>query len=224
MSESNASSNLYVVIGLGNFGNAIATTIANAGGDVIAIDKDPLLVQEISDSVPNAVCADSRDIELLKEAGVQDADVVIVAMGSHLESSVITILNLKELGIKNVIAKANNERYKYVMERIGADSVIQPENEMGQRVAISLINPKIIDIYQMTNDYAIMEIKVPELWCNRPLGTLNIREIYGVNIIGFRRENEKNVCTNVTKDTVLEKNDYLVVAADASRISSLNLD
>ncbi|MBE6128385.1 MAG: TrkA family potassium uptake protein [Erysipelotrichaceae bacterium] len=222
MSESN--SKLYVVIGLGNFGNAVATTIANAGEDVIAIDKDPLLVQEITESVPNAICADSRDIELLKEAGVQDADVVIVSMGSHLESSVITILNLKELGIKNVIAKANNERYKYVMERVGADSVIQPENEMGQRVGISLINPKIIDIYQMTNDYAVMEIRVPELWVGRPLGTLNIREIYGVNIIGFRRENEKNVCTNVTKDTILQKNDYLVVAADASRISSLNLD
>ena len=222
MSESN--SKLYVVIGLGNFGNAVATTIANAGEDVIAIDKDPLLVQEITESVPNAICADSRDIELLKEAGVQDADVVIVSMGSHLESSVITILNLKELGIKNVIAKANNERYKYVMERVGADSVIQPENEMGQRVGISLINPKIIDIYQMTNDYAVMEIRVPELWVGRPLGTLNIREIYGVNIIGFRRENKKNVCTNVTKDTILQKNDYLVVAADASRISSLNLD
>jgi trk system potassium uptake protein TrkA len=222
MSESN--SKLYVVIGLGNFGNAVATTIANAGEDVIAIDKDPLLVQEITESVPNAICADSRDIELLKEAGVQDADVVIVSMGSHLEYSVITILNLKELGIKNVIAKANNERYKYVMERVGADSVIQPENEMGQRVGISLINPKIIDIYQMTNDYAVMEIRVPELWVGRPLGTLNIREIYGVNIIGFRRENEKNVCTNVTKDTILQKNDYLVVAADASRISSLNLD
>lgn len=222
MSES--SSKLYVVIGLGNFGNAIATTIANAGEDVIAIDKDPLLVQEISDFVPNAVCADSRDIELLKEAGVQDADVVIVSMGSHLESSVITILNLKELGIKNVIAKANNERYKYVMERIGADSVIQPENEMGQRVGISLINPKIIDIYQMTNDYAIMEIKVPELWCGRPVGVLNIREIYGVNIIGVRHENETNVDTKITGDTVFVPTDYLVVAADASRISSLNLD
>lgn len=222
MSES--SSKLYVVIGLGNFGNAIATTIANAGEDVIAIDKDPLLVQEISDFVPNAVCADSRDIELLKEAGVQDADVVIVSMGSHLESSVITILNLKELGIKNVIAKANNERYKYVMERVGADSVIQPENEMGQRVGISLINPKIIDIYQMTNDYAIMEIKVPELWCGRPVGVLNIREVYGVNIIGVRHENETKVDTNVTRDTVFVPTDYLVVAADASRISSLNLD
>ena len=174
--------------------------------------------------MPNAVCADSRDIELLKEAGVQDADVVIVSMGSHLESSVITILNLKELGIKNVIAKANNERYKYVMERVGADSVIQPENEMGQRVGISLINPKIIDIYQMTNDYAIMEIKVPELWCGRPVGMLNVREIYGVNIIGVRHENETKVDTNVTRDTVFVPTDYLVVAADASRISSLNLD
>ncbi|HCK88165.1 MAG TPA: potassium transporter Trk [Erysipelotrichaceae bacterium] len=217
-------SKLYVVIGLGNFGKAIATTIANTGTDVIAIDNDPLLVQDLADIVPNVVCADSRDIEQLKEAGVQDADVVIVAMGSLLEVSVITILNLKELGIKNIIAKANNERYKYVLERIGADTVIQPENEMGQRVAISLINPKIIDIYQITNDYVIMEIKVPELWCDKPLGTLNVREVYGVNIIGVRRSGDKKVETNVGRSTVLHHDDILVIAADSSRIASLDLD
>ena len=217
-------SNLYVVIGLGNFGLAMATTIANAGQDVIAIDKDMLTIQEIADVVPNAVCADSRDIELLKEAGVQDADVVIVAMGSHLEPSVITILNLKELGIKHIIAKANNERYKYVMERVGADTVIQPENEMGQRVAIALMNPKIIDIFQITNDYAIMEIKAPELWWNRELQHLNLREIYGVNIIGIRKEAENKVITNVKNDYVIQKDDYLTIAADTARISALNLD
>ena len=222
MSESNAS--LYVVIGLGNFGSAMATTIANAGQDVIAIDKDMLVVQKIADVVPNAVCADSRDIELLKEAGVQDADVVIVAMGSHLEPSVITILNLKELGIKHIIAKANNERYKYVLERVGADTVIQPENEMGQRVAIALMNPKIIDIFQITNDYAIMEIKAPELWWNRELQQLNLREVYGVNIIGVRKESENKVITNVKKDYVIQKDDFLTIAADTARISALNLD
>ena len=136
----------------------------------------------------------------------------------------MAILNLKELGIKNIIAKANNERYKYVMERVGADTVIQPEYEMGQRVALSLINPKIIDIYQMTNDYAIMEIKVPELWQGRSLSQLNLREIYGVNIIGIRRENEKKVVTDVDADYVLQNTDYLTIAADTSRIASLNLD
>ncbi|MBR4163948.1 MAG: TrkA family potassium uptake protein [Solobacterium sp.] len=222
MAASNA--NLYVVIGLGNFGSAMATTIANAGQDVIAIDKDMLAVQAVEDIVPNVVCADSRDIEQLKEAGVQDADVVVVAMGSHLEPSVITILNLKELGIKHIIAKANNERYKYVLERVGADNVIQPENEMGQRVAIALMNPKIIDIFQITNDYAIMEIKAPELWWNRELQQLNLREIYGVNIIGVRKEAENKVITNVKKDYVIRKDDFLTIAADASRISALNLD
>lgn len=222
MSESKGK--LFVVIGLGNFGSAVAVTIANTGTDLIAVDRDMLTVQEISEHVPNAVCADSRDIEMLKEAGVQDADVVIVAMGSHLEESVITILNLKELGVEYIIAKANNERYKYVMERVGADTVIMPENEMGQRVAISLINPKIIDIYQMTNDYAIMEIKAPELWYNRRLDQLKLREIYGVNIIGIRKENEQKVVTDVPGDYVLQKDDYLTIAADASRIASLNLD
>lgn len=215
---------LYVVIGLGNFGNAVAVTISDTGTDLIAIDRDILIVQELSERIPNVVCADARDIEMLKEAGVQDADVAIVSMGSHLEESVMAILNLKELGIKNIIAKANNERYKYVMERVGADTVIQPEYEMGQRVALSLINPKIIDIYQMTNDYAIMEIKVPELWQGRSLSQLNLREIYGVNIIGIRRENEKKVITDVDADYVLQNTDYLTIAADTSRIASLNLD
>ena len=221
---SDSESKLYTVIGLGNFGKAIAETIASAGEDIIAMDKDPLLVQDVAELVPNTVCADSRDIEQLKEAGVQDSDVVIVSMGSHLEDSIVTILNLQELGIKHVIAKANNERYKYVLERIGTSSVIQPEFEMGQRVGISLINPKIIDIYQMTSDYAIMEIKVPELWVDKPLGSLNVREVYGVNIIGVRRAGSDKVSTNVTKDTVLSADDTLVVAADAARISALNLD
>ena len=217
-------SKLYVVIGLGNFGTAVATTIANAGVDVIVVDKDPLAVQEIAEVVPHAVCADSRDIEMLKEAGVRDADVAILSMGSSLEASVITILNLKEFGVPTIIAKANNERYKFVMESIGADTVIQPENEMGQRVGISLINPKITDIYQVTSDFIIMEIKVPELWQGRKISELNLREIYGVNIIGIRKEDTKKVDININKDTILTAQDYLTIAADATRIAALNLD
>ncbi|MCR5795838.1 MAG: TrkA family potassium uptake protein [Solobacterium sp.] len=214
----------YAVIGLGNFGIAVAETMASAGQDVIAIDKSPIAVQSVADTVSNAVCADSMDIELLKEAGVQDADVAIVSMGSHLEACVTTILNLQELGIRNIIAKANNERYKYVLERIGADTVIQPEYEMGQRLAISLVNPKIIDIYQINNDYTIMEIKAPELWWNRAVETLNLREIYGVNIIGIRIGGGEKVETNIKKDYVIRQDDYLVIAADTARIAALNLD
>lgn len=214
----------YAVIGLGNFGRAVAVTMAGAGQDVIAIDKNPIAVQEVADQVSNAVCADSMDIELLKEAGVQDADVVIVCMGSHLEACVTTILNLQELGIKSIVAKANNERWKYVLERIGADTVIQPEYEMGQRLAIALVNPKIIDIYQINNDFAIMEIKAPELWWNRPVNTLNLREVYGVNIIGIKSGGSSKVETNIKKDYVIKEDDYLVIAADAARIAALNLD
>ena len=95
---------------------------------------------------------------------------------------------------------------------------------MGQRVAISLINPKIIDIFHITNDYAIMEIKAPELWWNREVDNLNLRELYGVNIIGIRKADGSKVETNVRKEYVIKDDDYLVIAADASRIASLNLD
>jgi trk system potassium uptake protein TrkA len=161
---------------------------------------------------------------MLKEAGIQDVDVAIVSMGSHLEASVTTILNLKELGIEHVIAKATNERYKYVLERIGADTVIQPELEMGQRVALSLMNPKIIDIFQITNDYTIMEIKAPELWCNRPIETLHLRSVYGVNIIGVRHGGASKVETEVSSEYVIQPDDYLVIAANAARIAALDLD
>lgn len=219
-----SSKNLFVIIGLGNFGASIAKTIANAGGDVIAMDKSMILVQQVAEFVPNAVCADSRDIEQLKEAGVQDADTAVVAMGSHLEDSVITILNLKELGVKDIIAKANSDRFRYVLERIGADTVIEPENEMGQRIAISLMNPKISDIFQMADDYAIMEIKAPELWVNREIQNLNLRELYGVNVIGIRKAKERKVNIDFKNDTVIRENDYLVIAADATKIATLNLD
>jgi len=215
---------LFAVIGMGNFGSSIAKTMANAGGDVIAIDRNMLLIQELAETVPNAVCADSRDIELLREAGVQDADTVIVAMGSHLEDAVETILNLKELGVKHIISKANSTRYGYVMERIGADQVIEPENEMGQRIAISLMNPKISDIYQMNDDFAIMEIKAPELWVNHTMAQLNLRELYGVNVIGIRKPDQKRVDINVTGETEIESEDFLVIAADANKIATLNLD
>lgn len=214
----------YAVIGLGNFGKAVAETMAAAGQDVIALDKNALAVQDVMETVPNAVCCDSMDIEMLKEAGIQDVDVAIVSMGSHLEASVTTILNLKELGIEHVIAKATNERYKYVLERIGADTVIQPELEMGQRVALSLMNPKIIDIFQITNDYTIMEIKAPELWCNRPIETLHLRSVYGVNIIGIRHGGASKVETEVSSEYVIQPDDYLVIAANAARIAALDLD
>ena len=218
------SNKLYAVIGLGNFGYSIATTIANAGQDVIAIDSNMMVVEEISEHIPNAVCADCKDIELLKEAGVADADVAIVSMGSQLEASILTILHLQELGVKHIIAKANNERYKYVLEKIGADTVIMPENEMGQRVAIALINPKIIDIFNVTADYSIMEIAAPELWVRKPLSALKLREIYGVNVIGIRKENDNHVNTNFKPDYHIEESDSLVIAVDNSRIASLNLD
>ena len=163
-------------------------------------------------------------IEQLKEAGVQDADVAIVSMASHLEDSVETILNLKELGVGHIIAKANSDRIRYVLERIGADQVIQPENEMGQRVAISIMNPKISDIFQMADDYAIMEIKAPELWINHEIKQLNLRELYGVNVIGIRKNKERKVNINFKGDTVIQADDFLVIAADANKIASLNLD
>ena len=215
-----------MIIGAGRTGRLLAETLDKQGVEVKVIDQNRERCRMVAARLNKgmAICGDGTDLDLLTEEGVQDADVAIVSMASHLEDSVETILNLKELGVGHIIAKANSDRIRYVLERIGADQVIQPENEMGQRVAISIMNPKISDIFQMADDYAIMEIKAPELWINHEIKQLNLRELYGVNVIGIRKNKERKVNINFKGDTVIQADDFLVIAADATKIASLNLD
>lgn len=214
----------YAVLGLGIFGSTVAKTLARADYDIIAIDQSRECVENVSDIIPDAIVADTTDIEQLKEAGIQDVDVAVVAMGSHLEPSILTILNLKELKVPKIISKANNHRYMYAMEKVGADKVIQPEKEMGKRIALQLISPNIIDIINIDSNHMIAEITPPKRWLGFRLSELSLRSQYGVNIIGVRKKDCKDSLLSVGPEYIMEQSDTLLVVADSNRFSKLDLD
>ena len=173
----------FVVFGLGRFGESLAITLAEAGYEVMVVDKDEEKVQEISAFVTQAVQADVSDMETLKELGVRNFDVAIVAIGKDMQASIMATLLLKELGIPYVVAKASTDIHKKVLEKLGADRIILPENEIGKRLATSLVAGNIIDYIQLSKDYSIMEINILPEWQNHSIRELNIRAKYRINII-----------------------------------------
>ena len=139
----------FVVIGIGRFGGAIAETLSRLGHEVLAIDTDEEVIQKISDKVTHAVAADATDESVLKSLGVRNFDVAVVAIGSDIQSSIMTTLMLKELGIRYVVAKAQNELHARVLMKIGADKIVFPERDMGERVAHNLISSNILDYIEL---------------------------------------------------------------------------
>ena len=136
----------YVVLGLGVFGSTVAKTLSEFGCEVLAIDKNPECVQRVADVVTKAVIGDITNQQFLLDLDIQEFDVGIVAIGNHLEESLLGVLNLKEIGVPYIIAKAKNKRFKVVLEKIGADRVVRPEKEMGQKIARSLLRKNITDL------------------------------------------------------------------------------
>lgn len=132
----------YVILGLGIFGSTIAKTLSQYNHEVIAIDKDLACVDRVSDFVTQAIQADFTDIDQLRAIGIQDCDAAVVATGSHLEESIMGVMNLRELGIPFIMAKAKNKKYMQILQKIGADYVVRPEKEMGERVAKKLVSRK----------------------------------------------------------------------------------
>lgn len=214
----------YAVIGLGIFGSAVAKTLARAGMDVIAIDNNMLAVENVSDTVDNAVKADSTNIEQLREAGIQNCDVVILAMGSRLEESLITIIHLRELGVQKIVAKANNNNYKYLLERAGATRVIQPEKEMGVRLASYIMTPNIQDMVRLDEKYAFVELKTPSLWQGKSLRELDLRASYGVNVIGIRAEGESAMHMVIDAARPLSADETLMLIVDREQFDKLKLE
>ena len=146
----------YAVIGLGIFGSTISKTLSQYGFEVIAVDKNVECVERVSEYVTQGVIGDATDLEFLKNIGIADVDVAVVAIGNHLEESILSVLNLKELGVPYIIAKAKNKQFKAVLEKIGADRVVRPEKEMGQKIAKSLMRNNIIDLIEIDDSYSIV--------------------------------------------------------------------
>ena len=208
----------FVIIGLGRFGRTVAKTLASQGKEVLVIDTISENVKQIEPFVSGAVVADATGTDVLHSLGVQNFDCVVNCIGDDLQASILTTLICKDLGIKYIVAKAQNEQHKKVLERIGADMVVFPETYMGKKVANMLTNPSMNEIMDLTDTFKIVEIATPDIWIDKSIGDMNIRNKYKVSII-FVKRGEQVISPEA--ETVLQKGDILVVAGEVSKLESL---
>ncbi|SFX21183.1 trk system potassium uptake protein TrkA [Thermoactinomyces sp. DSM 45891] len=204
----------FAVIGMGRFGSSIATTLYKEGNEVLAIDMDEPRIDEIKDQVSHTVITDSTDEEALRAIGIRNFDTVIVAIGDDIQASILTVLVLKELGIRQVVAKALNKRHAQVLYKIGADMVVFPERDMGERVAHHLMSPNVLNFLKLADDYSVEEIKVPRSMTDRNLREINLRAEYNLNVIAIRSGEQIDISPN--PERVLGINDVLVVIGENS--------
>lgn len=201
----------FVVIGIGRFGSALAQRLYDLGHEVLAIDVNEEEIQKISDKVTHAVTADASDESVLRSLGVRNFDVGIVAIGDDIQSSIIVTLMLKELGVKYVVAKAQNDLHAKVLLKIGADRVVFPERDMGERVAHNLIATNILEFIELSPEFSIIEFAIPHAWVGKNLRDLNLRVKYGVNVVAIKKADTEEINAAPKADDDLDENTILVV-------------
>lgn len=202
----------YVVIGLGRFGSSLARQLCKQGAEVMAMDVHSDSVQQIANDVTHAVVGDAKDKEVLKALGVRNFDSAIVAIGGDLAASVLVAMNLKELGVSHVVCKAHDETHRRVLEKLGVDRVVIPEQEHAQRLARSLVSNNVMDYIEVSKDYGIVELPAPKNWMGKSLRELNVRAKLGVTIIAIANDGKTNVSPGA--DYRFAEGDNIVVLGD----------
>lgn len=198
----------FVVIGLGRFGSSLATTISRMGHDVLAIDRDEKKVENIVEYVTHAVQADATDEHALRELGMRNFDVVVVAIGQDIQTSILVTVTLKEMNVSKVVAKAQTALHGKVLSRIGADKVVYPERDMGERVARALVSDSIMEHINLSPEYSIVELQTPNKFINKSLLQIGFRNKLGITVLAIRRGDE--IIISPGANTKIEDNDILV--------------
>jgi len=209
----------FVVIGCGRFGSSVAKKLYDLGAEVMTVDKNEETVQNIADFVTYAVQADATDENTIKSLGIRNFDVAVVSIGGDIQSSILVTLMLKELGVKYVVAKAQNDLHGKVLYRIGADRVVFPEREMGIRVASNLVSDNILEYIQLAPDYSIMEIVALSSWVGKTLKDIDMRNEYGINVMAIKHGGEIDI--TISAGEVLEEGDVLVVIGHNDNLAKI---
>lgn len=209
----------FVILGLGRFGQSVAKTLYELGHEVLVIDENENLIQSISNQVTYAMIGNVTDENVLKSVGIKNFDAAVISTGKNLESSILVTQMLKEMGIKHILVKAQNELHARVLTKLGADRVVFPEQDMGVRAAHNLVSTNIIDYIELSPDYTIIEINAPRCWEGKTLKGLNVRAKHGINIIAIKNGSKINVAP--TADYIIKGDDILVVIGSKSDIDKL---
>jgi trk system potassium uptake protein TrkA len=199
----------FAVIGLGRFGSSVARKLHEAGQDVMGIDINEERVEDAVLSVTHAMVVDTTEEEALKSIGIRNFDCVIVAIGNDMESSILTTLLLKEMGVKKIIAKALSRHHGKVLDKVGADWIVYPERDMGERVANQLLSPNMLNYIELSNDYNIEEIMIPSKMAGKSLRELDFRAKFNLSVIGIVREGD--IIISPSPDQIIQNDDLLVV-------------
>lgn len=214
----------FIVIGIGRFGNALARDLYKEGNDVLVIDENKDEIEQIANSVTHAIIGDAKDPQVLEQVGVRNFDCAIVSIAGDLQDSILVTLMLKDMGVKYVVAKARNEMHKKVLLKIGADKVVFPEHEMGERLAQLLSSDNVIDFLELSQEYSIMEINSPKAWWNKTLIDLDVRAKHNITVIAARDPQTDKLTVSLGPDFVIsEGSDLIVLGAniDIKEISKL---
>ena len=209
----------YAVFGLGRYGMAVARELVSHGAEVIAVDVDEKVVNTAADELPICKCADVTDVDVLRQLGIASVDVVIVAMANSFEASVMAITLCKEIGVKHVIAKSANKMHQKILSRIGADTVVFPENESGIRLAKNLLSSGFVDMISLAENVSMMDLDVRQEWIGKSLSELNLRKKYSINVVAIRKG--ESVRVDIDPMVPLDKEENLIVIANPKKLSQL---
>ena len=225
----------YAVIGLGQFGRAIATVLANKGAEVIAIDNSVNHIDSIKDDVAHAITMDATDKKALTAHGIADVDAVVLAIGKDFEALLLCAANLLEMNVNRIIARAHGSHQRMILERIGVQEILSPEDEVGKIVAERLLNPNILSYLELPDSYEIVEIKAPKGIINRSLDDIGLRDKYKLTVITIKREflelkdgervSEQHVLGVPSSKTTITENDTLMLfglVKDIQRFTDIN--
>jgi len=214
------------VIGLGRFGAAMATTLSDLGHEVIGVDGDEDRVRSLADVITLAVQLDATDEKALLGAGIKAVDVAIVSIGENIEASLLVVTLVREMGVKNIVAKAVTPLHGRILDKLGVSRVIFPERETAIRVAHSLVNPNVLDYIELSKDFSIVDIPAPEDFEGKTLRDIGLRARFGLTTIAIKRfaPTGGGPVTRIAPgpDDVIEKGDVLSVLGSNERLGQLD--
>jgi trk system potassium uptake protein TrkA len=204
----------------------MAMTLAELGQDVIGVDGDAERVRQLADTVTQAVELDATDERALRSVGIQDVDVAVVSIGENIESSLLVVMQLRELGVKSIVAKAVTPLHGRILEKLGVTRVMFPEREMAVRIAHGLVMPNVIDYIELSRDFSIVEVPAPDLFVGRTLKQLELRPKYGLTLIAIKRRPSPTAAqtTNISPsaDEIIQAGDVLSLLGSNERLAALD--
>lgn len=216
----------FAVIGLGRFGSAISTTLAELGHDVIGVDGNEDRVRALADTLTLAVQLDATDEKALLRAGIKDVDVAVVSIGENIEASLLVVTLLRELGIRDIVAKAVTPLHGRILDKLGVSRIVFPERETAVRLAHSLVIPNVLDYIELSGEYSIVDVPAPPDFFGRTLKDIGLRSRFGLTTIAIKRATRTTdgPVTNIAPgpDDVVREGDVLSLLGSNERLGQLD--